>query len=210
MLGQKRPFFPQALANRKFLSQKYSSAPPLYCYLDLSDSAQTVQEKTDYWELIKEEPFDLQQRLEDVCLSELEIHVKSCVNLLKISLDFQADDCLTVLGKPEIMLPKHAPLLHLFAFVSLGSFVHECYRLFGLHSSTPIHAIMPPTRDNVSVGEVEYTSYLCHQFPGQYITAFSSEKGQRRITKFGHPTVVPDAYGVKDKAGHLHLFNGCW
>ena len=133
------------------------------------------------------------------------------MNLVQVSLAFQVEECIPVLGKPEIVEPRHAPLLHLFGFLSVGSFVHELFRLYGLEKQIPLFSVMRSKRDNISEGELEYVSYLSHENPKEYVTAFSSAKGQRRISQPGSATVIPDAYGVSGKStGHLHFFNGCW
>ena len=208
-LGDKRPFFPDALSHRTCFAFNHPTIPVLNHFLDLSDSSELAKEKTAFWESRQEQSFNLQQSLEEVCLSELDIHLKSCLSLLRTSFEFEIR-CRDAFGKPLVLEKKHAPLLHLFAFVSLGSFVHDCFRLFSLDKGAPLYSIMPTKKDNVSLGELEYTSYLSHCHPGQYITAFSSNKGQKRITAKGQPTVIPDAYGTGMQEGVLHFFNGCW
>ena len=208
-LKEKMKYFPEALSNKAQVNLKLTQAPDLKHYLDLSDSSQTAKEKTKFWESIKYNPFDFQESLLNVCIYELNIHVCSSINLLKTSLDFQVD-CLNVLGKPAILESKHAPFLNPFSYVSLGSFVHEAFRLWAISPETPLYSVMPPNNNTVSLGEVEFVSYLTFCFPGQFVTAFSSKKGQHRITKPGVPTIIPDAFGVGAKQGHLHFYNGCW
>jgi hypothetical protein len=70
--------------------------------------------------------------------------------------------------------------------------------------------VIPPKRDNVSEPEMEFVTVLNHDFPGQFITAFSSDQGQERISKPGCATVIPDAVGIGAQKGHVHFFNGCW
>lgn len=209
-LTEKRIFFPEMLSNKKCFGTSVDTVPDLEHFLDLSDAPEDTAEKTAFWNEIQGKPFHLEECLESACRSELQIHVKSCISLLRTSFQFQLD-CYSVFGKPHLLMAKHAPLLHLFAFVSVGSFTHDCWRLFS-HSKEkiPLHAVMAPKKDNVSKGELEYVSYLNHCHPRQFITAFSSDRGQRRITAPNERTVIPDAYGIGSQEGVLHFFNGCW
>jgi hypothetical protein len=211
-LGDKRPFFPQALCNTSGLALETVDLPPLDHFLELSDSPELVEEKTEHWRSLAGQKLNLHLCLQEVCLSELDIHLKSCLALLDTSFNFELD-LLEVFGKPELLTAVHAPLLHLYSFVTLGSYVHDTFRLFSLGEHSNLFTVKAPKKTNVSVGEIEYTSYLnfCHK--GEYITAFSSDRGQHRITHPKgpkHPSVQPDAFGTGSQAGKLHFFNGCW
>lgn len=202
-----RPFLPQALNNELLFGTTHSHAPPLSYYLDTTDTRDVDLEKRTYYKTIQDEPFSFQDCVENVCLAELSIHLKACISLLKASFTFQ-DECYRVFGRPDLLTDKNAERLHMFDYISLGSFIHTCFRLYSLGSNNPLYSVMPEPTYNCSKPELEYLAYLHHRFPGEYISALSSNDGPRRITKPGMPTVIPDAFGRLNQRGRLHFFNG--
>jgi hypothetical protein len=208
-LNGQMPFFPQALCHPKWTTSDLTEPPPLEFYFDISDSAAIIGEKQKYHQSICKKPWNFEEALESVCRAELNILLHACVSLLRISFGFQ-EECEALFLRPKILKRQHVPFLHLFHYCSLGSFTHNVFRFYSLGQDNPLFAIMPAKKTNVSVGELEYTGWLTHLFPNQYITVFSSSEGQKKIEKEGFDTIIPDAFGKGARRGHLHFYNGCW
>jgi hypothetical protein len=205
-LPKQTVFFPESLSST--LAKDIKTTPALEAFQDLGDSEDVAKEKLTYWLSVRSQPWSFTESLRETCLSELKIHVSASISLLRSSMEFQ-QDCEQCLGKPDRLQPKHAPVLHLYFFVSLASFIHNVFRLYAL-SRYPMYAIMPAKKPPVSVMETEYMSYLCHLYPKQYLTAFSSDEGQRTLRKKDCDTIVPDAFGINDHKNKLVFFHGCW
>jgi hypothetical protein len=89
---------------------------------------------------------------------------------------------------------------------TLSFLVQNLFFLQGRNN--PLRAIMPVITHSVSTPEMEYTSYVRHCNPGKrFITAFSSSKGQKRLTTRGRSelTIIPDIYSEDE----IHFFHGC-
>jgi hypothetical protein len=132
-LSQELKYFPVGLSHLHFSEMNLPTAPDIEAYIDMSDSEQIISDKRRYHAKISEEPWNFKSALRDVALAELTVHVETSIALLKASFSLQLE-CLEVFGQSDLLEPKHMPFLHLFHYVSIGSYIHQTFRLYQVSS----------------------------------------------------------------------------
>lgn len=179
-------------------------------FRDITDTKGKINEKRQYWEKIKDEPYNYLQSLESFAYTNLQIYALAGLHFTKISMDFQSK-CHLNFQTPKLMTKDCVPVVSAFMFASTPAFVKSTFRMFALPENT-LYSVKGEYGKKKGISQIEHEAveYLRHKQPKQWVTSYSSSKGQKKFFKLGEKRefLIADAYNPISKT--CFLFCGCY
>lgn len=186
------------------------TCPDFDYFRDVTDTKEKIIVKRQYWNKIKDEPFNYLTSLETIAFTHLKIYALAGLHFTKISMDFQSQ-CHSIFSTPKHMLEDSIQTVSAFMFPSTPSFVKSTFRMFALPENT-LYTVDGEYGKNKAISQIEHEAveYLRYKQPKQWVTSYSSCLGQKKFFKLGEKRefLIADAYNPNSKT--CFLFCGCY
>ena len=185
-------------------------APQFEKFIDVMDTKEIISKKREFWEEIRNQPFNYLKSLEAVNVSELDIYTLAGLHFVRTSMDFQRQ-CLLNFSRPPHFKNDSLPVVPAFNFASTSSFLKSTFRTFALPDKTLFTVVGENGKKKpISKLEHEAVEYLRYKQPNQWVTCYSSSKGQQKfyLPDKKREFMIADAFNPSKKM--CFLFCGCY